>query len=150
MSLNTGGDVTVCNFRHLKAIAMPPQCGEMAQDSGSGPGSPVNSTLQLRKNPHFMYRRPRRDGDGTLVCGVQEGHFGYMTGPKPDLGTKGKFEVPVSKVRFKTAVAKDEIDLEFGFLIMPQVIAQAAPTGPKPAHGAVATGPLVEHAVLRQ
>jgi hypothetical protein len=81
---------------------------------------------------------------------VQEGHFGYTTGPKLRVGTNGKFEVPVSKVRFKTAVAKDEIDLEFGFLMLLQVIPQAAPTGPKPAHGAVATGPPVEHAALRQ
>jgi integrase len=58
---------------------------------------------------------------------VQEGHFGYTTGPKLRVGTNGKFEVPVSKVRFKTAVAEDEIDLEFGFLRLPQALPQAAP-----------------------
>jgi hypothetical protein len=67
-----------------------------------------------------------------VAKGVQDGHFGYMTGPKPGLGTDGKFEVPVSKVRFKMTVAEDEIDLESGFLILPQAIPQAAPTGPEP------------------
>jgi hypothetical protein len=67
-----------------------------------------------------------------VVRGVQEGHFGYMTGPKPGLGTDGKFEVLVSKVRFKAAVAEDEIDLESGSLLLPQAIPQAAPTGPEP------------------
>jgi hypothetical protein len=67
-----------------------------------------------------------------VTRGVQEGHFGYVTGPKPGLGTDGKFEVPVSKVRFKTTVAEDEIDLESGFLMLPQAIPQAAPTGPEP------------------
>src|SRR5262249_2661247 len=52
------------------------------------------------------------------------GHFGYLTGPKPGLGADGKFEVPISKVRFKTTVAEDEIDLESGFLLLPQAIPQ--------------------------
>jgi hypothetical protein len=71
-----------------------------------------------------------------VVRGVQEGHFGYMTGPKPGLGAEGKFEVAVSKVRFKTAVAEDEIDLESGFLMLPQAIPHPAPAvGPEPTLG---------------
>src|SRR5262249_18742978 len=46
-----------------------------------------------------------------------------------------KFQVTVAKVRFKTTVAEDEIDLESGFLMLPQAIPEAAP--------AVGTGPAV-------
>jgi hypothetical protein len=58
--------------------------------------------------------------------GVQEGHFGYVSGPKPGLSTEGKYEVAPNKVRFKVAVADDEIDLDSGFLMMPQAIPQPA------------------------
>src|SRR5262249_52128558 len=68
-----------------------------------------------------------------IVRGVQEGHFGYVSGPKPGLGADGKFEVVPTKVRFKTAVAEDEIDLESGFLMLPQAIPQpATPGGTEP------------------
>lgn len=61
--------------------------------------------------------------------GVLDGHFGYVSGPKPSLGTEGKFQVALTKVRFKTVVAEDEIDLESGFLMLPQTIPQPAPVG---------------------
>ncbi len=61
-----------------------------------------------------------------IVHGVQEGHFGYVSGPKPSLSTEGKYEVAPSKVRFKVAVPEDEIDLDSGFLMLPQAIPQAA------------------------
>jgi hypothetical protein len=61
----------------------------------------------------------------TVARGVLDGHFGYVTGPKPALGTDGKFEVVPSKVRFKTVVAEDEIDLESGFLMLPSAIPSA-------------------------
>ena len=44
--------------------------------------------------------------------------------------TEGKFQVAPTKVRFKVAVAEDEIDLESGFLMLPQAIPQP---GPRPA-----------------
>ncbi len=63
--------------------------------------------------------------------GVLDGHFGYVSGPKPSLGADGHFQVVPTKVRFKTAVAEDEIDLESGFLMLPQAIPQpTAGTGP--------------------
>jgi hypothetical protein len=82
-----------------------------------------------------------------VVRGVQDGHFGYLTGPKPGLGGDGKFEVAAGKVRFKAAVAEDEIDLESGFLMLPQAIPRPAPVtipataipggaSPQPAIGA--------------
>jgi hypothetical protein len=62
-----------------------------------------------------------------VAKGVQDGHFGYVSGPKPAAGPDGKFQVAVAKVRFKATVAEDEIDLESGFLMMPQAIPQPAP-----------------------
>jgi hypothetical protein len=45
----------------------------------------------------------------------------------------GKFEVAVNKVRFKVPLADDEIDLESGFLMLPQAIPQLeTPGGPGP------------------
>lgn len=62
-----------------------------------------------------------------IAKGVQDAHFGFVSGPKPTVGPDGKFQVALNKVRFKTTVAEDEIDLDSGFLMMPQAIPQAAP-----------------------
>ena len=59
-----------------------------------------------------------------VARGIQEGHFGYVSGPKPGLSADGKYGVAPSKVRFKIAVAEDEIDLDTGFLMRPQAIPQ--------------------------
>jgi len=68
-----------------------------------------------------------------IAKGVQDGHFGYASGPKPAPGPDGKFQVALSKVRFKTPVTDDEIDLESGFLMLPQAIPQSASaTGAEP------------------
>jgi hypothetical protein len=63
-----------------------------------------------------------------IAKGVTEGHFGYLTGPKPDLGPDGKFKVAPEKVQFKVLLAENELDLESGFLMLPQTIPQATPT----------------------
>jgi hypothetical protein len=84
--------------------------------------------------PRLMTTAAIRKG---INKGVSEGHFGYVTGPKPPLSAAGKFEVAVNKVRFRVPLADDEIDLESGFLMMPQAIPQPPPTvGP----GAVVPG----------
>ena len=62
-----------------------------------------------------------------IAKGVQDAHFGYISGPKPVLGADAKFQVPVAKVRFKTTVAEDEIDLDAGFLMLPHAIPEPAP-----------------------
>jgi hypothetical protein len=46
-----------------------------------------------------------------IAKGVQDGYFGYVSGPKPVAGPDGKFQVALDKVRFKTPVPEDEIDL---------------------------------------
>jgi hypothetical protein len=72
-----------------------------------------------------------------VARGVQEGTFGYVSGA-PELGADGKYQVPLAKVRFSVPVAEDEIDLESGFLMMPQAIPLPAPVpgpGPTPPAG---------------
>jgi hypothetical protein len=59
-----------------------------------------------------------------IAKGIADGHFGYVTGPKPALSAAGKFEVAPEKVRFKVPILEDEIDLESGFLMLPQAIPQ--------------------------
>jgi hypothetical protein len=69
-----------------------------------------------------------------LACGIQDGHFGYASGPVPALSAEGKFEIASAKVRFMVNVSEDEIDLESGFLILPQGIPQpTVNTGSTPA-----------------
>lgn len=65
-----------------------------------------------------------------IARGVQEGTFGYISGAVPELGPDGKYLVPIAKVRIATGVAEDEIDLESGFIMMPQAIPQPAPAVP--------------------
>jgi hypothetical protein len=68
-----------------------------------------------------------------IARGVREGMFGYTAGLAPDLGADGTYQVAPAKVRCHTAIAEDEIDLETGFLMMPQAIPEPAPMpGPQP------------------
>lgn len=78
----------------------------------------------------------------TVAKGVLDGHFGYISGPKPVAGSDSKFQVVLAKVRFKTAVADDEIDLESGFLMLPQAIPEPV-TGSAPATAAPGVGETV-------
>ena len=59
-----------------------------------------------------------------IATGVEKRIFGYLGGGAPTLGTDGKYLVSTSKVRFDTQVAEDEIDLESGFIMLPQAIPQ--------------------------
>ena len=75
-----------------------------------------------------------------IARGVKERTFGYTSGMVPKLGPDGKFEVVLSRVRFETEVADDEVDVDSGFLMLPQAIPAAAPVpgvtpgdGPTPA-----------------
>jgi hypothetical protein len=57
-----------------------------------------------------------------IVRGIQEGAFGYYNGTPPQLGDDGKYQVSLSKIVFEKAVPEDEIDLDLGFIIMPEAI----------------------------
>ena len=76
-----------------------------------------------------------------IAGGVQERTFGYVSGTVPALGSDGKYEVPPDRVRFDKVVAEDEIDMESGFLMMPQAVPQPAPV-PGPGVTPVVPGPV--------
>ncbi len=71
-----------------------------------------------------------------IARGIKEGVFGYFSGSVPALDPAGKFLVSQNKVRFNVPISDDEVDLESGFLMLPQAIpAEDAPTatpGPVP------------------
>src|SRR5712692_491806 len=71
-----------------------------------------------------------------IARGIQEGFFGYYSGSTPVLGNDGKYQVPVSRVRFNTMVGEDEIDMDSGFLMMPQAVPLAATSPASTATGA--------------
>jgi hypothetical protein len=85
-----------------------------------------------------------------IAKGIKDGFFAYYSGATPVLGSDGKYQVPLARVRANASVSEDEIDLESGFLIMPQAVPVATPapgsTGVDPnAPGGVTVGepPLV-------
>jgi Protein of unknown function (DUF499) len=75
-----------------------------------------------------------------IATGVEKRLFGYVGGGVPTLGADGKYQVTPGKVRFDTAVALDEIDLESGFVMLPQAIPQPAPTTTTGAPGTTTPG----------
>jgi len=73
-----------------------------------------------------------------IAEGVKEGYFGYFTGTTPALDAAGKYQVPLSKVRFEVSIPDDEVDLESGFVMLPQSIPADLPaTVPSSTGGAV-------------
>jgi len=73
-----------------------------------------------------------------IARGVREGAFAYYAGPLPTLGEDGKYQVSESKVAYEKMVADDEIDLDMGFIMMPDAIPIAKPPeppGPEPGPG---------------
>ncbi len=75
-----------------------------------------------------------------IARGVREGAFGYYAGPPPTLGEDGKYQVNEAKVAYEKVVADDEIDLDMGFIMMPDAIPAAKPPEP-PGPGPELPGP---------
>ncbi|MCS6954636.1 MAG: DUF499 domain-containing protein, partial [Bryobacteraceae bacterium] len=65
-----------------------------------------------------------------VARGVEEHVFGYTAGDVPELGTDGKYQVPRARVRFGISIPEDEVDLEAGFIMLPQAIPQPEPVVP--------------------
>ena len=63
-----------------------------------------------------------------IAKGIEESFFGYYSGSTPSLGGDGKYQVPLARVRFNVTVGDDEIDLESGFLMIPQTVPLAEPS----------------------
>ena len=62
-----------------------------------------------------------------IALGIKDGLFGYCSGSVPVLGSDGKYQVPLARVRFNAVVGEDEIDMDSGFLMMPQAVPAPAP-----------------------
>jgi hypothetical protein len=77
-----------------------------------------------------------------VAKGVLDSFFGYYSGATPTLGADGKYQVPLDRVRFNRTVGEDEIDLESGFLMMPQAVPVAIPATTAPGSGVVAPSSL--------
>jgi hypothetical protein len=77
-----------------------------------------------------------------VARGVQQGVFGYFAGTVPVLDGAGKYQVARSKVRFDVSVADDEVDLESGFIMLPQAIPAEAVPQPGPSPSPMPPGPV--------
>jgi hypothetical protein len=62
-----------------------------------------------------------------VARGIAERVFAYAAGPAPELGADGKYAVGAGKVRLGVDIAADEIDVESGFVILPQAVPEPAP-----------------------
>ncbi|MBI4660029.1 MAG: hypothetical protein HY735_14410 [Verrucomicrobia bacterium] len=69
-----------------------------------------------------------------IATGVEKSILGYIGDSAPTIAADGKFQVPAAKVRFNMKLAEDEIDLESGFIMLPQAIPQSTPA-PVPGGG---------------
>jgi hypothetical protein len=113
-----------------------------------GDGNPPNLGIRASDIVDGFYSYlgfPRLTSDSVIkrgiANGVEQGAFGYFTGSPPEIGADGRYQVPLSKVRFNAAVSEDEIDLDSGFVMMPQAIPQAAPAPSLQPPGTGATPP---------
>lgn len=70
-----------------------------------------------------------------IVRGIQDGIFGFYSGATPIVGSDGKYQVPLARVRFSTVVSEDEIDVDSGFLVMPSALPVAEPVTTTAATG---------------
>lgn len=88
---------------------------------------------------------PRIDTSGILrraiARGVQERVFGYMSGTVPTLGPDNKYQVNLEKVALGRTLAEDEVDLESGFLMMPETMPTIPATPPTTGEGIQPTSP---------
>lgn len=61
-----------------------------------------------------------------IAKGIKDKLFGYYSGPTPTMGADGKYQVPVTRAQFDATISEDEIDLDTGFLMMPQALPVSA------------------------
>jgi hypothetical protein len=70
-----------------------------------------------------------------VARGVKENFFGYIPGAAPVLGPDGKYQIAPTNVRFAVEIAEDEVDLDGGFVIVPETIPQPSPVPPSGTTG---------------
>jgi hypothetical protein len=99
------------------------------------PGEPIRlgvKTSDVRDAFFSFLDPPRLEYDGALTKaitrGVAEGMFAYTSGAAPPLGADGRFQVNRDRVIIGRQISEDEVDLDSGFLIIPEAI----PAPPQP------------------
>jgi len=133
--------ITVVNKRVFSSVA-PTKIVELFK---LGEGEPPRLGIRLSEVVEGFYsflgftRLTSQDVVRKAIArGAREGIVGYCSGAAPELGDDGKFKVALERVRLGIGVADDEIDLDTGFIMLPQAVPQAAPVTPP---GPVPPGP---------
>lgn len=77
-----------------------------------------------------------------IARGVRDGLFGYYNGPAPKLGDDGRtYAVALNRIRIDVPLSPDEVEIESGFLMMPDAIPQPEPE-PEPVPAPTPEGPV--------
>ncbi len=110
------------------------------------------SAREVRDSFFSFLEPPRLDSEAVLrravARGVAERVFAYTSAAVPPVGADGRYSIPQERIRFGLNVADDEIDLESGFLILPQAIPESQPAPvvqpvpTPPIAGSVVTPPV--------
>jgi len=108
--------------------------------SGQTPGRSVSEIVEgFFRFPNFTRLAAASVVLKAIARGVKEKFFGYVAGATPVLGPLGRYQVAAKNVRFGIEIADDEIDLDGGFVMVPEAIPEAAPISPPGASGATPT-----------
>jgi hypothetical protein len=101
---------------------------------GTEPGQTPGRSVPEIVEGFFSFPNFTRLADSTVVRksiarGVKEKFFGYVAGAAPALGADGRYQVAAKNVRFggESQIAEDEIDLDGGFVMIPEAIPQPSP-----------------------
>ena len=105
------------------------------------PGEPPRMGVQVRDvvDAFFGFLDPPRITSAALVqkaivCGVAEGTLAYTTG-RPALGPDGRYQVARTKIALGRAMSEDEVDLDGGFLMLPDAVPLETPPAVCPKCG---------------
>jgi Protein of unknown function (DUF499) len=117
--------------------------------AGQTPGRSVTEIVEgFFSFPNFTRLADSAAVRKSVVRGVKEKFFGYVAGATPPLGADGRYQVAAKNVRFDIEIADDEVDLDGGFVMIPETIPQPSPVSPSgtpsaphsPAPGAATSG----------
>jgi hypothetical protein len=116
-------------------------CQRVRLGESRGEGEPSRMGIKASDVLESFFRDiapPRLESASVLrkgiARGVSEGIFAYASGGSPVLGADGKYHVSRDKVIFGRSLADDEIDFDFGFLMMPTAVPDAPMAQPSGAY----------------
>jgi hypothetical protein len=77
----------------------------------------------------------------SIVAGVANSQFAYWGQGEPLLGPDGKYQVSRERIAFGTVLREDEIDLDKGFIILPEGLPSEGPAQPTPLTSVLSSPP---------